>query len=185
VIAVLGVDPGFASFGYALARYNPTSDTHEVRAMGVIRTKKATKKQNLLASEDSFQRTRDIAAALTGIVRANNVKALAFEAFSPPQRASKMNLVKIGFPYGVLAALAVEHELPTIQMSPQRIRKVLGTDSKDAAEALLRGAFPEAWRLLEDAGVAEGMRNHAWDALAAYMASWDTDTMRMLRNAHR
>lgn len=184
MIHVLGVDPGFGAFGYALAGYSPEHDTHEVRAMGVIRTKKATKKQRILASEDNFQRARDIARRLATILSVNDVKALAFESFSPPQRASKSNLVKIGFPYGILASLAVTHDLPTVQMSPQTIRKSLGgVGSKKGVEDLLRGAFPEAERALT--GTPESMRNHAWDALAAYLAAWDTDTMRMLRHARR
>jgi len=184
MIYVLGVDPGFSAFGYALASYDPESDTHEVRAMGVIRTKKSDKKLRIAASEDNFQRARDIASALQGIIQVNRVRALAFESFSAPQKASKMNLVKIGFPYGVLAALASACDLPTVQLSPKRIRQVLRADSKSAVENVLRGGFPEAVRML-DGSVPRTLHNHAWDALAAYLASWDTDTMRMLRNARR
>lgn len=186
---VLACDPGFAAFGYVVVNREIVGEGNgtqadRVRAMGVIRTKKEAKKRQILAVEDSFARCREIATALRRLIDEYNVQAIAFEAFSVPMKSNKSNLVKIGHPYGILAALAEDR--PVVMLTPQRVRKDLVEKgaSKDDVERVVAARFADdpVVRAFKSE-CAKSIQNHAWDALAVYLACWQSDVMRALATA--
>lgn len=177
---VLACDPGFAAFGYAIAERD-AQHVHRVLRMGVLRTQKASKKQRVLVADDNFHRCRQLAKSLRGLILEHGVQAVVFEAFSVPMKSAPSNLVKIGMPYGILAGLV--GEMPALLMTPQEIRRAVGVPkggSKDDVEALVLqrlggSAVVKAFM----AECPKSLQNHAYDALAVYLACWESDLIRL------
>jgi len=185
---ILTIDPGYAALGYALL--DATAKFDRVVAMGVVRTKVSANKR-ILKNEDSFARMRHMGEELerlTGRGTENSIRAMVFESLSLPQQTSKQLAVKIGMPYGLLAQLAATMNIPVVMVTPQRVKNaVCGADnaSKQAVEAAMRkrflpvkvhGGAINAFLSTTPAS----LHNHAWDALAVYVASTDTDVMKAL-----
>jgi Holliday junction resolvasome RuvABC endonuclease subunit len=152
---------------------------------GLIRTKKEDKKKRILDNEDSFARTREIASALIDLVLAYKVNLITFEAFSVPKKSSPQNLVKIGFPYAVLATIAAYDDLAAIMMTPQEVKKAncgkAGASKEEVQEVVSKkfAGHPGVEKFLEE--VAPSQHNHIWDALGAYVAAGRSDVMRALK----
>jgi len=175
---ILGIDPGFASFGIALVRLLP--DSEDVLLLEVLRTSKSTAKQNVFACSDNVRRARELAHRLEQIVTGHAVRAIAAESMSYPRNSSTAG--KMSLAWGVIAAISEAHGLPVIQSSPQAIKQaVTGSKTADKAEvefSVLR-RFGNAIEALY--GGPDGQREHAFDALAAIVACLDSDVMRALR----
>jgi Holliday junction resolvasome RuvABC endonuclease subunit len=207
VINTLACDPGFGAFGWAVICYDKNTRKHSVLKAGVIRTKKATKKQHVLATEDRFARLREIADVLKEHCVQYAVRALVFESLSMPVKSGRSQLVNIGLPYGLLAMLAVQRNMPAVMPTPQQIKKALcgrASASKEEVEdsvgrhlchwSAATNDFRESVIAHTDRSggecsmifvpglskVPESMRNHAWDAIAGYITALDSDVMRAL-----
>jgi Holliday junction resolvasome RuvABC endonuclease subunit len=185
---ILTIDPGYAALGYAVL--DVTAKFDRVTAMGVVRTKVSSNKR-ILKNEDSFARMRHMAEELEKLSMRgteHSVRALVFESLSLPQQTSKQAAVKIGMPYGLLAQLAATLNIPVVMVTPQRVKNaVCGADnaSKHAVEIEMRKRFlPAKVRggVINDflSSTPASLHNHAWDALAVYVASTDMDVMKAL-----
>lgn len=184
----LTCDPGFGNFGWGVVEWDSVTRENKLCAMGVIVTKKASKKQRVLATEDSFARLREIATVLDRLVLDYGVAVVTFEAFSMPMRANKSNLTKIGMPYGGLAMLAVARGITAVMLTPQAIKKELcgkiSASKQEVQAAVLRefGSGCNGPVLRDfDKQVASSRHEHGYDALAAYIAARNSDVMRALR----
>jgi Holliday junction resolvasome RuvABC endonuclease subunit len=181
---LLGLDPGFASFGWSVVALYP--DGEEISAMGVFRTQKESSKRHVLACEDSFERTRAIAKFLDGLIEQWDPKVVCFEAWSPVRNASAA--AKVAFAYGALGAnLARGTGLPAVSPTPQRVKKALTgkvNASKEEVESEVRkrfgGTSPKVLQTFSKA-VPRSQQVHAFDSLAVVIASLESEVVRTVR----
>lgn len=181
---VLSLDPGFAWLGYAVINIkNPAT----IVEMGLLRTRKGSKKLKVKQADDTFQRVGELAEALHTLILSYRTKALCFEAFSPPRSASVTG--KMGHVYGVIACLALIHDIPVLSATPSEVRHAVGASrqSKDEVKPSVRAMYKEtslteicrferAWK------TNEAEQNHAWDAVAVYEAVRRSEVIRALRS---
>lgn len=182
-VYVLGLDPGFASFGYSVLRFTPEGE--EVVAVNVIRTKKTGKKRNVLASDDNFRRARAIASVLREVVVGFQPRALAAEALSLPRNASAA--AKVAMSWGILADIVEEFQIPLVQQSPQGIKKTLCgkvSATKVEVQEVVMKRYPGAFQPFMDA-TPKGQWEHGFDSVSAVLATIDSDVLRAVRGATR
>lgn len=179
---LLGLDPGFASFGWALLHVGRHPGEDVVLGADVIHTEKSAKKREVRASDDNVRRTRALLSALTALVDEHEPFAFAAESFSPPRHAS--NAAKVAFAWGMVTTLAhFTHDgLPVLQCSPQELKlAVCGSRSasKQAIEDALAARYPGARTTLGK--IRKDDLEHVWDAVGAAHACLDTEVVRMAR----
>lgn len=185
---VVAFDPGLARAGVAVARLRPLSEggeePFEPIALGCWATEKSAKKLDVLASNDDFRRAREQAGRLDVLLRRKpcRVRYLAVEAMSFPRNARTS--AQIAMFWGALAHACMIGAFPVVQASPQQIRARLGVQKKqpkDAVHAALVRRFGARAiaRLLGDLTKEE--RNHPLDALAALVASEESEIFRLAR----
>jgi Holliday junction resolvasome RuvABC endonuclease subunit len=193
-IKVLGIDPGFASTGWVLVELRPGSIV-DVTKVGVVRTEKATKKQNVLASNDNFKRAREISRAIRSLIFEPtpvdapvpyrlSVTALCAESMSFPRNAS--TAAKMAMCWGVVADICEDEGLPLLMATPKEIKKAVNaTDSsKEAVQLALDSRFGSKLKELNDAAhIPAGFREHVYDALAAVIACLDGELIRLMWKA--
>lgn len=185
-VCILGVDPGFASFGFGVVRLLP--DGEEVGRVDVIRTSKSAKKKNVKAADDNFQRAQAIATVLHDVVKEYEPLAIAAEAASWPRNASAS--AKVAMAWGLLADLCLIYQLPMVQASPQEIKKALcGNKSatKVAIQTKLEALYPGQFDDFKGRFPAKkppqpnGQWEHGFDAVGAVVACLDSDVVKMAR----
>lgn len=185
-VLVLGLDPGFASTGYALVELLP--DREEVLKLGVISTEKAQKKRQVLASDDNFRRARELCAQLETIRKdaeaglCKYINGLCAESMSFPRHAG--TAAKMAMCWGVISALSEVHGIPLSQATPKELKKRLcgsGTASKEEVQEVLRRRYGgEKMDLLLE-GLPRGQHEHPYDALASVVACLDGEVLRTIR----
>ena len=178
MIYILGLDPGFASTGWALAELR---DRPVIVEAGVIRTQKSVKRAKVLAADDNFRRSRELAAELAPLL--DRVSMVCAEAMSPMRNAS--SAAKVALCWGVVAGLCQERGLPLAQVSPQGLKKALcGRVSVTDAELHpeIERRFPELVGVLS---VPKSQREHAYDAAAAIEACRSGEVFRALVSVGR
>lgn len=197
---MLGLDLGFSSVGYAAIAYpaaDATTDLFRLDEFGVFRTKKETKKANVLATEDNLRRAREIATFMGGLMDRleegqNRLVAIAVESMSWPRNAAVV--AKMGIAWGVFAAVAHQRRLPILQASPQGIKK-WACGRRDASKDEIAAAMhPRVQRLnTTRLGVAtfdelvtkipKGEREHPFDALAVALTCSSAEAFVMARRS--
>lgn len=196
---ILGLDPGFASLGFAVLKLEATGP--EVATLGVLRTKKSDKKMRVLAADDNIRRSREIIRPLDNLFVAGNTDyvhrtygglfenrsqttMVCAEKMSFPRNASAA--AKMAMSWGMIVALLERYQLPLLQASPQDVkRRVTGkaTATKDDVEKALCKRFGRGLRRMVSA-LPKGEHEHAFDALASAVACLDSEEGRaMLRFA--
>lgn len=186
-VTVIGLDPGFSSLGFCtvgLDRDFARDDTR-IFDVGLLETKKETKKGTVLNVEDNFRRAREIAEWIDGYVEHagrswGRVVAIAAECFSPPRNASVA--AKVALTWGVIAGMSVRHRIPVAQCSPQQL-KVAIAKSKTASKEDIKDALDLRFPLLEDQleGIATGKREHPYDAVGAALTCMASDMITAAR----
>jgi crossover junction endodeoxyribonuclease RuvC len=177
---ILGIDPGLASFGYALTTITTTDIS--VVSMGTIRTKKDKKKANVLASEDNWRRCVEIAMQIRKLIDGLKIVALCGESMSFPRNSSAA--AKVAMTWGISADITAVLGVPMLQASPQRIKSKLCGNykaSKEEVQQAIIKQFPGVNfdSLLEH--LPAGEHEHPWDALAAVITCLDAEPIRMVR----
>lgn len=178
---VLGLDPGFASLGWAVLDLGAP----RILGLGVLRTQKESAKARLLAIEDNGRRCRELYRGLVEIIDAYRPGVIAAEAMSFPRSASVA--AKVAMVWGLLFAVTEARGLPLQQATPQQVKRwATGSRScsKDdvAFEVRRRCTNGNASEALLD-GVPSGLHEHAWDAAAVALACADSDVVRAMRGA--
>lgn len=176
---VLGLDTGFAFFGWGVVDISASGEM--AIAAGCIKTKKSTRK--VLAFDDNFRRGRELYDGLSLVIIKHEPKAIAVESMSWPRNAGVT--AKLGIAWGVTIALATEFELPVVGVSPQELKRAL-TGSQKTTKAGMRDAVLEVPGFRRLAGMLakvlpRGQHEHPIDAIAAVIATRDTDVMRTIR----
>lgn len=180
---VIGLDPGFASFGYGVLEVTATGT--RVDQVGVLHTKKSGVKQNVLAADDNFCRAREISEMLrrllSGQMDRGQPLVLAAESMSFPRNSS--SAAKVAMAWGVLAALSEGWQLPLVQASPQKIKQVICEDRKASKESL-QDALMRRYPGQFDEFVARtpsGQWEHGFDAVGVAVACLSSDVVRIAR----
>jgi len=178
MIRILGLDPGFAALGWAQADYDPEAQKLKVASMGVITTEKSDKKKKVRDTDDNFKRTQEICRILDDLFA--DAHAVAAEEMSSPRNSRTVKL--LGMAWGVVATLADIYEHPVVQISVDTLKKTIAHDARASKADIIEHvnqAFGEDLAEQHLDGVAEGLHEHAYDALAAIMCSLNTDVIRM------
>lgn len=193
---VIGVDPGFASFGWAAVELVPLGaepdrfnlepfglhQCHErVVELGVIRTEPSARKRSVRASEDNVRRAREVYAALAVVLDRHHPVAVCAEAMSYPRCSSAAAKMSLG--WGVLVASCAERGVPIVQCSPQEM-KLAVAGSKSAGKVDVQEAL--TMRFGDDLGdmiaaTNKTLREHVADAVGAVVGCLDCDVIRMAR----
>lgn len=176
---VLGVDPGYANFGWALA--NVTKDGIEPLCVGVLTTEKSPKKNRVLASDDEFRRSKELYEGLIGLIVRNDVKLICAEGMSSPRNAVTVRM--LGYAWGVLASICSQLGIPMVQVSPNQLKKKLcgrvsTTDAELHAEITER--YPQMATLIMSVTV-KSKREHAYDATIAIEVCKNSEPFVMLK----
>lgn len=176
---VLGVDPGFASMGFAAVAVDPVGDL--ANAVWVVRTEKSTKKGNVRASEDNVRRAMELSFRLEEAVANWAPLAVAAETMSWPRNAGAA--AKVALAWGVLCSVAKRHGLPLVQASPQQVKLAI-CGSKTASKEEVIAAVRKRWPELELPKQVT-LQEHAADAAAVVVACLDSEVLRMARKLGR
>lgn len=177
---VLGLDPGFRRFGWAVVRLGSQGD--ELLGMGVWRTAKTAAKANLRKASDDHRRGQELARELIGALDRWEPTVLCAEAISFVRSASVM--ASMGRVWGLLDVVCAQRELPLLEASPQALKKAV-TGRLDASKADVQAALDARFggRVSELlAGIrARTDHEHPVDALGAVVACLESDVIRMAR----
>jgi Holliday junction resolvasome RuvABC endonuclease subunit len=178
---VIGIDPGFASFGLAVVQLYPAFE--RVIAMDVVRTKRSNIKSRILEADDSIRRVREISTAFMKYVAEYSPVAFCAESMSYPRNAS--SAAKVAMSWGAIASIAERNLIPVFQASPQTIRNRL-TGAKKASKDKIRDVLIDMYGDKTDFDKLLGHlpwveHEHAWDALASVVACLDAEAVRMVR----
>lgn len=174
------MDPGFAEFGYAVARIE--ADREVVIEMGLIETEKSDKKQKVHAVEDNARRAQEIARELYALVKKYRPYALSAEAFSPPRHASVAG--KMGLTWGVIMTLAELTRMPVLQVTPQMLKRVVCPTIKGASKAEIIAAIQARYPGCEStfaSRIPPSKWEHPFDALGTIVATLNGETIRAAR----
>ena len=191
MITVLGLDPGFANTGWAVVELHPNGEVR-IKALGLIETEKAGKKQQVLASNDNFKRAREVSKHIrallyvptesdAGVPYRLYVQVICAESMSFPRNAS--TAAKMAMCWGVVADICEDEGLPMLMATPKEIKKAVGSEdtSKEAVQAALRSRFGEDFdEALVASGLPKSKHEHPVDALASVVACLDSETLRLM-----
>jgi len=178
-VYVLGLDPGFASFGYGVVEL--LRDSERIVEVNVIRTKKDAKKRAVLAADDNFRRARAIYAALIEVVDRYHPVVVAAETMSFPRDASAA--AKVAMAWGVISAIAESRQLPMAQASPMKIKQSVAGNpkaSKEDVQSALRRRYVGQFFPFQKA-LPQGQWEHGYDAIGSIVTCLDGDVLRMAR----
>jgi len=185
-VYILGLDPGFASFGFGIVRLSSSSE--KVMTTDVIRTQKSEKKKGVKAADDNFHRGQAISAVLHETVKEWKPMAIAAEAASWPRNAGAAT--KVALSWGIIIDLCYIYQLPMVQASPQEIKKALCNNksaTKEDVRRVLEARYPcqfdgfKARFPARKPPQPNGQWEHGFDAVGAVVTCLDSDVIRMAR----
>lgn len=178
MIAVLGLDIGLATFGWALLRV--TADELTLVDLGCITTSKG-KGKGVLVTDDLHRRGMELTRELGELDPVPHL--ICAESQSLPRDASVA--AQIGRAWGVVDAYCEDLSVPLLNASPQAIKKA-ATGRRNASKVEVQQALDEhlggtlAPRLAE---LRKGLREHPADAVGAVWACRNHDHLRLALRA--
>ncbi len=176
---VLGVDPGFANFGWCVAEVLSNGKIRPIDA-GVIVTEKTAKKLKVLSPDDEFRRSRELYLGLRDIVCRREVRMVSAEGMSSPRNAATVRM--LGYAWGVIASICEHYCLPLAQVNPKQLKKkICGRMSVTDLELhnAVRKLYPEIQPILNKTTIMS-KQEHGYDALSAIEACRDGELFRTL-----
>lgn len=184
MITIMGGDPGFASFGYAIAQIDGTGQVKPLIVRGVpvmrlISTDKSNKKLEVYAGDDNVRRCREIYIGLCEVFEAFKPKAFVVERMSYPRSAPVSH--KMGLAWGAVVAATTNGNIPIVQISPQAVKKAL-TGSRSASKDAIQQTLHAQYGI--DPGLfTAAVREHVFDALGVVVAAYESsELLRLLKN---
>ena len=178
-VYVACVDPSFRHFGWSIVELRTHKDV--ICAGDVIVTKKADKKVKAFAGDDNHRCTQIIAGQFHAVLSHWKPKLIISEAQSGSKSSRAAQLM--GMAWATLSTLALIHQLPVLQATPQAIKKAnVGkiTASKEEVQSTVRHRYAEAEGLAEDI-TPNSLREHFYDSISAFVACLDSNEIRTLR----
>ena len=173
---ILGIDPGFANFGWAVLDF-PEAAPPEICAAGVIRTTARRGRQTV--SESNAKRCGEIAERLCQLMDDWRPWIIGTEAQSWTRRHKADTQVAQAF--GVLFALAGIDGCPVVHLPPQEV-KLTACGRKNASKADIQAELVERLRFYKKTvgQIPKSHREHASDAAAVALAAERSDLARAL-----
>lgn len=128
---ILGLDPALRTLGWS--KLHQTESLLIPIELGLIRTADvddlSSSQSNLVSAQDLYAEIYDLIVDEHGNRQVDEIRA---EAMSFPPSAS--SATKIGYCWGVIAAITREHGIPFKQASPQDIRKALNLPDRSVKQ---------------------------------------------------
>lgn len=184
-VHAVAVDPGFSKLGVVVVEVAPPGEMHRIALVNVWETEKSSKKRDVKAVDDDVRRARQIAASFQVLFsRWSPVLATMESKTVVPGRASATS--KVSLAIGTFVAEVERAQLPFLQASPAEVRNrfAIGRgSSKDEVRACVRRHILGCE--LVEKEIPEKLREHAYDAAAAFLAVEDSDAFRAVRKAAR
>lgn len=174
---VLGIDPGFASMGWAVISFG--GDGPACEEAGIIKTKRDPIQSK---HDDNLYRIQKIAQSLEKIEATFNPAFVACEAMSWTRHANADRAVAMA--WGAIGTALLE--VPIIQISPVDVKNRLcgmKTASKALVEERVKDRILDAGEWLER--IAKTQRNHVADAMAAALACSEHTSFKMAQRMLR
>lgn len=162
---ILGVDPGFARFGWAAL----SPDGARYLDAGVIRTQREDDGSSVC--EDNARRTRAIGRALREIFGRYAVRLICAESFQHVRQASVS--AKVALAWGALITTADEQRISIHHVAPMAIKLAVARDrsaSKNDVAFEVRKRIGDLDPILDGKGIRPPLFEHAYDAAAAALA---------------
>jgi Holliday junction resolvasome RuvABC endonuclease subunit len=119
-LCAIGIDPGFASFGYCVLDWVGSERYVAIRDLGVVETKKSTKKemQQTRVSVDDQRRLKEIWDTLCSVSRATTIQAVGLESYSPNPVQKGGSAWKVSLAYQLAVAWAWSQGLSPVVYVP-------------------------------------------------------------------
>lgn len=164
MVRVVGIDPGLAHCGVAVAEGDLNHFT--VTKAFTITTESQVKKLKVHVSHDSIRRAQELASVLGPYVWSAGL--VAIEGVSLPRHASSAG--KLCMAFGVIAALCESEQIPLVQFSPQEVKKFFPDGkTKEPRIAWAEETYNDLFR-----GVLASDKEHMADAIGiAHLATRD------------
>lgn len=168
---LVGIDPGFANFGWAVLDF-PEAAPPEICAAGVIRTTRRQGRETV--SESNAKRCGEIAERLCQIMDDWRPWIIGTEAQSWTRRHKAD--VQVAQAFGVIFALAGMDSCPVVHLPPQEV-KMRACGKKSASKAEVQAALAERLRFYHKTvgEIPKSHREHAADAVAVALAASRSD----------
>lgn len=178
----LGLDVGFASFGWGIAELDPEA---RVLALGCIRTKKDPRK--VLLAVDNHRRSQELVRGLSEVLDLYpDIGVICAETIAFVRSAVVMS--QIGRAWGIVDALAELRGLPILQASPQEIKATVCPGVKNASKEAVQHALEQRFGIVVRTQLLKlnkGDREHPADALGAIVACLTKDELRLARKVRQ
>ena len=177
-IRVIGFDPGWANFGFAIARVLPAPDGIQVvpLRLGTWKTAPTAKKRRVRQANDDRRRGRMLASCMLATIAEHRPALICAE--SKVGSRNSRQATALGRANGVIDAVAEAAKLSVLEVSPTELKKAVtgrGNAGKESVEFALRGRLMDGRRI-----VGGEPSDHAWDALGAIVACTETEEFRLL-----
>lgn len=186
----LGLDPGLAKTGYALAQINATTGTiHDVLEVGVIETARC-KHLTVRKTSDDLRRAKEQSNQLREILESVKVDFVAAEM------ATTTPYTLPTFSFGVMIGILASLDHAIIQVLPREVKLAVAGDDRATKRDIIEWAlsvpssstleWPTSRRLNKLRLTYEGeyiaaSAEHPADALAAIKAATETEQFRLAR----
>lgn len=173
---ILGIDPGFANFGWAVLDFSEAAPP-EICAAGVIRTSRRQGRETV--SESNAKRCGELSDRLCQVMDDWRPWIIGTEAQSWTRRHKADTQVAQAF--GVLFALAGMDNCPVVHLPPQQV-KMTACGRKNASKADVQAALSERLRFYAKTvgQIPKSHLEHAADAAAVALAAERSDLARAL-----
>ena len=180
---VLGVDPSLRHTGWALVELVPGGG-HDVVAMGVVVTKKSSRKKGIRVADDDHRCVEELALALVDVVEGHRVTAVCAEAPGgfKGSRATKTAALA----HATVGTLAVARwGVPLLQATANDIKVAAagkGNATKAEVIASVRQLCSQSAGILRFLETAKPkLHEHAFDAVGAVIACEPSQAIQMAR----
>lgn len=187
-LKLIGLDPGLANFGIAVAELpNLGSGKPRFIELKALRTEPSKDKKKLRKMDDTAERCTYLAEQLNDLVLAHKPIALCVEAIALPYRPGRAPQTSVisalGRVRGLIDMLAVVHQLPVLEESPQRVKKA-ATGSIGSTKSLVQEALEREYPELRELWPPQRtLHEHAADACGAIHACRGADVILAARAA--
>ncbi|KKM23476.1 hypothetical protein LCGC14_1614830 [marine sediment metagenome] len=180
---VLSIDAGFEALGWVVARLIEIDRKMSIDlvAVGVIRTKKDTKKKHIYVADDDCRRIKELITGLRGVLDVVKIDGIVAEIPSGGAQGARANRC-MGMSTAIVICFAEMLNVPIETYTPNEVKKVMTgkiTASKEAMVAGAQAEWPDTkWPK------NKGDIHHAADAAATLLAAEaNGNLLKMLYNS--
>ena len=176
---VIGIDPAFRALGWCCVEID--SHTERIESVGLVRTEKA-KSQKVLVAEDNHECSRTLTNAVYGAIQAYKPHVICAESLVGSRSAKACTMQ--GMAWGIVSAVTTIADVPVVQVSPQKVKKVLTgyqTATKQEVEEAVCSRYPRLREIVNDIN-PPSQREHVFDAVGVVISCLASTEIMMFRN---